>query len=471
MQTIFNEPNAANLTASFRKDGYAFEVAVADILDNSVSAGAKKIAITALQKPNLIFAVLDDGCGMDAQELQAAMRLGSKDPNAARERSDLGRFGLGLKTASFSQCEWLTMLSKKAGKLSAYRWDLEHLGKCGRWEMFDLSGEAAAEYGDFELFQKLQERQNGTLLIWQKIDKVKPEEFSEVLARTKNHLRLVFHQFLEGRDLQDEAVRKVSIEVNGDCLEPLNPFNTANTATQKRPKRVCSVGEARLVTTAFVLPHKDKCTPEEWERHALARGYLRESGFYLYRAHRLLAWGEWFGAVKQDAAAQLVRIGVEVGNDQDELWNIDIKKSRANPTANIVKCLKEVASEAVKRGAKVYQKRTKSTSEFQSAWQQVDKEGKTWFVLNKDYPVLTTLKGWLDEEQNRLLEEFLRIIEADLPIESIKQLVNLGIVTPNKLTQQGREQTRESVIEAMVQNGFDAEVAARFVENLACFKS
>ncbi len=85
------------------------------------------------------------------------------------------------------------------------------------------------------------------------------------------------------------------------------------------------------MTTAFVLPHKDKCTPEEWERHALARGYLRESGFYLYRAHRLLAWGEWFGAVKQDAAAQLVRIGVEVGNDQDGLWNIDIKKKQGKP--------------------------------------------------------------------------------------------------------------------------------------------
>ncbi|MCD8545414.1 MAG: ATP-binding protein [Sulfurospirillum cavolei] len=113
MKTIIVRPNLNNFIKSLRDVGYTFEIAVADVLDNSISAGATQIDIYTVAKPELLFCMLDNGCGMIEEELIEAMRLATKNPDSTREKHDLGRFGLGLKTASFSQCLKLTVISKK----------------------------------------------------------------------------------------------------------------------------------------------------------------------------------------------------------------------------------------------------------------------------------------------------------------------------------------------------------------------
>jgi len=126
-------PSLGNFISSLRDVGYTFEIAVADVLDNSISASAKNISIYAIHEPDVVFAMLDDGVGLDEKGVREAMRLASSNPADKRPADDLGRFGLGLKTASFSQCRNLTVVSKKDGKLSARQWDLDLLAERNEW--------------------------------------------------------------------------------------------------------------------------------------------------------------------------------------------------------------------------------------------------------------------------------------------------------------------------------------------------
>ena len=126
-------PNVGNFIESIRDIGYSFEVAVADLIDNSLTAGCSNLEIVLTPEPQLMFSILDDGGGMFEQELVEAMRLATRNPKEIRSKNDLGRFGLGLKTASFSQCRKLTVVSKKDEKISARQWDLDYISEKNEW--------------------------------------------------------------------------------------------------------------------------------------------------------------------------------------------------------------------------------------------------------------------------------------------------------------------------------------------------
>ena len=165
---IQNPPNAYYLVDSLRSTGYSFDAAVADIVDNSISAGAKHIDLyipPTGERPYLAF--VDDGCGMDRDELIRAMRFASFSKDEERKDSDLGRFGLGLKLASSSQCRRFTVLSKKNGKLSGMVWDLDSLMKEQSWVMGELS---ESECQKLPKFDELDVKNNGTMVLWENFD-------------------------------------------------------------------------------------------------------------------------------------------------------------------------------------------------------------------------------------------------------------------------------------------------------------
>ena len=165
MKTTIVRPNLNNFIKSLRDVGYTFEIAVADVLDNSISAGATQIDIHAIAKPELLFCMLDNGCGMTDSELVEAMRLATKNPDLRREKYDLGRFGLGLKTEYFYQCMKLTLISKKNNEINIKQWDLEHISLQNEWEL--LTPEYS-EYKYYPLVQNLENNQSVTLVILDK---------------------------------------------------------------------------------------------------------------------------------------------------------------------------------------------------------------------------------------------------------------------------------------------------------------
>lgn len=406
-------PNIANFIKSIRDVGYSFEIAVADIIDNSIAAKAKNIDILCFQEPKPYFAILDDGVGLSLDELIEAMRLASKNPNDIRESTDLGRFGLGLKTASFSQCKKLTVISKKDNEISVVRWDLDFIVEENEWKLQIIDINLVEEN---LLVKKLKNQENGTLVVWENIDRYY-KDFNDVLNKTRRHIALVFHRYLEG----SLKVNKVMISINQNPIEPFNPFNLKNPATQELYPELIKFKGKEIFVQPIILPHHSKVNQSEYERFATEEGYTKSQGFYLYRKNRLLVYGTWWGLNKIKDAHRLVRIKIDIGNDQDDIWGIDIKKSFANPTLEIKQELKRIVKIATDRGVRPYigRGRVINKENKERFWNIVSGKHGIKFEVNKNYPILQEIYSNLNSEKAEQLDLYLKGLQAYLPLDSI----------------------------------------------------
>ena len=270
------------MIGSLRGFPYTLETALADIIDNAITAGAERVRIFADANAGFPrIAVIDDGSGMDLAELREAMRLGSKDPAAVRQPNDLGRFGLGLKTASFSQCRRLTVASTRDGNIHAARWDLRYVYETDEWTVQVISEPQKLPWAD-------EIGKHGTLVLWEDLDRVidseslgeVANEFNHRVSRAASHIEQVFHRFMEG----ERNLSKVAISLNGSELVTHNPFNPKNRATIVDQAEAVGIADMQVDIRAYTLPHFSKVSADEWDEYAGERGYLRNQGFYLYRA-------------------------------------------------------------------------------------------------------------------------------------------------------------------------------------------
>lgn len=327
---MLNRPNLGIFINSIRDIGYSCETAVADLVDNCISAKASHVHIFGLPSLNCM-AIADDGSGMNSSELIEAMRLGTN--HTTRSERDLGRFGLGLKTASFSQCRKLTVATRKNGTFSSFRWDLDSLEKRNDWIMDEVTEnevkkDLARIYTD--LLEFLESNDNCTIVLWQKMDRYDEAQFTSILGNVKKHIALVFHKYLSRLGFQGQ---QVEIYLNKSRIKPFDPFEScdkiANRSSQssKTQNHVLSSGKKMTITT-HVLPPLSKLSKSEYDELGTSEGFTKSQGFYLYRQGRLLVYGTWFGLAKISDASNLVRIEVSIDNNQDDLWNIDVKKSR-----------------------------------------------------------------------------------------------------------------------------------------------
>lgn len=228
------EPCASSMIITLRAIGYNLETAVADVIDNSISADAQNIWFSSEWKGcNSTITILDDGCGMNNEELVQAMKPGAKNPMDKRPEKDLGRFGLGLKTASFSQCKKLIVVSKKAGYVPIYWiWDLNYVNQTNRWELVQYP--ISDEY-----LHALDNLKSGTLIIWSDLDRLIPsniqqsneiakDKFLAQMDKVKQHLAMTFHRFIEEKSIK--------LFCWGHEIKPWNPFLLSETATQSFPE-------------------------------------------------------------------------------------------------------------------------------------------------------------------------------------------------------------------------------------------
>ncbi|WP_262174123.1 ATP-binding protein [Cytobacillus firmus] len=451
------QPNVSNFIKSLRDIGYTFEVAVADVLDNSITAKAKNIHIYCVPSPNTTFAMLDDGSGMSTSELVDAMRLAANDPDKAREGSDLGKFGLGLKTASFSQCTNLTVLSKKNGSVSIKQWDLEYISRENEWFLItpDIN-----EYRNIPLFDEFIQQDNGTLVVWQGIDTFTESDIPLKVDSLRDHLSLVFHCFLEGIVPGQKALR---IFVNGQQLNPFNPFNPKHIATQQLMTEKIKYLDSEIRVEPYILPHHSKLSQQEFEKYATNEGYTKSQGFYLYRAHRLLIHGTWWGMHRASDAHKLVRIKIDIPNNQDFAWGIDIKKSSANPVSEIKKDLKRIIEQVTVKGSRPFTGRgrkieDKTTTRF---WELVAENNEIHFVINREHPILKDMESKLDQSQQHLLNVILMGLESYLPLDAIVAQLNIN---PKKVKQETL--INEDEIKILVENWRRSGVSETFIKEL-----
>lgn len=453
-------PNVANFITSIRDVGYNLEIAVADIIDNSITAKAKKIEISILINPTLKIEIFDDGYGMLEEELVEAMRLGSKSPLEKRDKNDLGRFGLGLKTSSFSQCKKLTVFTKKNDILSNRQWDLDFLQKVNEWQLKQLNENEVRE-GNYELLFELNKKKSGTLIIWENIDRFSKEDVPNLIDILRNHLSLTFHKFIEKN--------KISIKINENKLEAFNPFNVNHPATQQLKKENIIMGNGeKIIITPYVLPHHSKVSQSEYERYGTEEGYLKSQGFYLYRANRLLIHGTWFGLHRISDAHKLVRIEIDISNTNDLDWGIDIKKSTAKPISSIKDQLKKIIKEITLVGSKVYTGRGKKIEDksIEKFWNlYAEENGKVSFRLNLENQIYKKITENLPEDEIKLLNMYLKYVQEYIPLNAILAQLQQN---PHKVIQRTEVSTerKEELKRELLELGLDID----YINKLEIFK-
>ncbi|WP_294985238.1 ATP-binding protein, partial [uncultured Fibrobacter sp.] len=327
-----NEPSAQELSNSMRCMGYSLESAIADIVDNSITAKATEIEIKFPVSPDEVcIAICDNGNGMTKEELFDAMKYGSTLKGKQRSEDDLGRFGMGLKSASHSQCRRLSVASKKNGNISAYVWDLDVIDEKHEWLMIDCSENDIAKIPFIDYLNQIK---SGTVVVWQDFDFIRKEageEYSEIVRQQNDvadYLSLIFHRYLS-KDKKD----RLSIKINNFQLEPLDPFleNHPKTSIKKSisiPVKDSGGIERMISIQPYILPFQKDLTKEDEKKSGGVENYRTKQGFYIYRNERLIIWGTWFNR-HRDELTKYARIKVDIPNTLDDVWGIDIKKQNA----------------------------------------------------------------------------------------------------------------------------------------------
>lgn len=414
-------PSAASLALSLRDLGYSLETAVADIIDNSITAGARQVDVLCdlrLEEPAVFIA--DDGFGMTETELIVAMRHGGKGPQAMRAAGDLGRFGLGLKTASFSQCRELTVVSRRNGDLAGCEWDLDDVVAADKWAITVLEQSEIDHVPHVQLLNG-----DGTLVVWKKLDRLLEDEAGQSrdeivnakLEILRNHLSLVFHRFLSG----EVGGKKLTIKVNGHELKPFDPFCTTNKATQKLPPDKIKVAGHWIEIRPYILPHHSRLTQREYDFYKSRSDFISNQGAYVYRNGRLMAWGDWFRLVPKGEATKLGRVQIDFPSALDEAWTIDIKKSRAHPPKAVREYLKQILPKITGAAVRVHKGRgQKLFQEVDSpVWERYAEHGQVRYSINHNHPIICALQNKLDECGRKTLLAFIESIPASLPMDML----------------------------------------------------
>lgn len=423
-------PFAPQLIESMRSLGYSFSSAIADLLDNSISAKAKTIHIISEPSMDPSVIIFDDGHGMTDSELYEAMRYGSSNPLEKRQQDDLGRFGLGLKSASLSQCRQLVVVSKKNGQICAYSWDLDYVIAKKNWM---LKGFSEDEIRQFPKVECLDSVEHGTYILLSNFDRIKEgtgnitETFNKCLDDMINHLSLVFHRFME---------EGLEIYVNNYLIEARDPFLVEHRATQRKRESSFYINDEKITLKPFILPHLSKLNQEDLDRVGGKDRLRNDQGFYVYRNKRLIIWGTWFRLERKDELNKLARVMVDIPNSLDYMWSIDIKKSTATLPDIIKKNMYNAVYESVISSEAVHTyrgRKEKNNKDICYVWERIKVRDGYEYQINRKIPQLELLENSLDQSQIRLLESVINTIEQSFPVSALYVDAAKGNVEDKKI--------------------------------------
>ncbi len=348
VESVKLAPEGGGTVRALSRIGYDLQDALADLIDNSIDAGAGRVEIIFFRDDEAVTSVTiaDDGRGMDRKALKIGMQFAGRTDHAA---SDLGVYGMGLKSASFSQCETLSVISRQGGAVSAARWSVEQIDK-------DWSCELLEDDGAEEAFRRLclpsKRPATGTLVVWDRLTRLGvgggDEDLDTFLAtavsRIEAHLGLVFHRFLA------QGVLTLALTVKHvrrslalpRTVKPLDPFDYPSSGAAGWPKAL----EANLPGVG-ALPMEAHI----WPAGSLADGYQLGSrsggayqGFYFYRNSRIIQAGGWNDVVRNDQDPELIlaRVAVELPPGG---FGVNVQKSGLQVTAAQAQALLRAAGD------------------------------------------------------------------------------------------------------------------------------
>jgi hypothetical protein len=446
-------PNASMLIESTRSVGYSFESAIADIIDNCISAFADLIEIKSTPSLDPYVAILDNGEGMSKNELFEAMRYGS-DPNEVRSEHDLGRFGLGLKMASLSQCRSLTVASMKDGNLSSCRWDIDCIIASNEWVLQILDRN---DIKNLPLLAELEKKSHGTLVVWERLDRVlgRAEEIDEAMAENlqivRQHIALTFHRFLSG----EPGLKKITVILNGSPIEASDPFLSKHPTTNPLPEQRIRIKGEDILIKPYILPPPSKISPSDSRLMGGKDNLRRLQGFYIYRNKRLIIPGTWFRLTSTTELRNLARVRVDIPSSLDFLWDIDIKKSSATLPSQYKDSFLQFLSNVTASSERVYHFRGRKVSDSTKTyvWDKLDCRGCYKYVINREHPLVCKVKVDLSDDQRRELDSLLEIIERSVPYPAIYADMGGGTELGDRGTSEDLEETLYALGVVLIKSG------------------
>lgn len=425
-----NIPKASSLMGSLRSMGYTFESAVADVIDNSISAHSSFVKILFPTNPldTIAVGIIDDGKGMTSEELFEAMRYGSMASEDERDKDDLGRFGMGMKAASLSQCRKLTVASYDSySKISAYTWDYTYIQKKQKWIVQELT---KSEISKLPYFDILKEQKKGTLVLWQDFDVLSKSSDGQVydtlvdlMHTLDSSLALIFHRFLTQANSP-----KFNIYINNQIVKPLDPFLERHSKTTFKKERTIAITdsdgkECLIRVKPFILPFATDMSEKDKKLIGGIENLRLKQGFYIYRNNRLIIWGTWFGMKPRAELTKNARIRVDIPNSLDDIWGIDIKKQNATIPKRILNQLKKTVMDALEISVnqQTYRGRSaKIDDETDYIWDRKEGRNQTFFYqINRESKLFQFVKENMTESDYEYLEMLVTEIERNIPTQQM----------------------------------------------------
>ena len=464
------EPEASSMIETFRAIGYSIETSIADIIDNSITAGAKNVWIDYEWKGSkTTLSIFDDGKGMNNEQLIQAMRPGSRNPLEERSSNDLGRFGLGLKTASFSQSRKFTVFSKaKDYKPVFWTWDLDYVNQIKAWKLIrHIPNEK-------NWIQKIENFETGTCVVWWDLDRltkdtsedneVAKSKFLGIMDSLKSHLSMVFQRYM------DEGLK---IYLRQREIKSWDPFMIGIDGLQTKPETRLEGGLIRI--KGFVLPHRSKLSAEQYNYGKGPKdSWTAHQGFYVYRNRRLLVAGDWLGLFKKEVHYDLCRIQIDLPNKFDEDWQIDIKKSIARTPSIYREQLLSLAKEVRNQAVEVYRhkgkvlKRKLAADEYFPFWEERARHGKRFYKINRKHPLINEFlakSGGMKKD----FEKVIQFIEETVPIPLITLQESVNEIPYGQpfegIDHNSIKETMQKLFNGFVTNGLSIEKAKARILN------
>lgn len=446
---IENMPSPSVLMNSMRSIGYTFKTALADIIDNSISANAKNIYINIpVNDKDLFITILDDGEGMSRDDVFNAMKYGSDREYSS---ADLGRFGLGLKSASLSQCRVLTVASKHDEKISAFQWDLDFVIKNQKWDCIELDD---SEIDCLPGIQSLITLKMGTLVIWQNFDiaykksngRIR-EYLSDEMAEAEKHLSLVFHRYLSNK------FKPLRIYVNNDVVEASDPFLEEHPKTDSKKVSEITMEGGIIKVQPFILPHMSDLSDTDIRKLGGIEALRNDQGFYIYRNDRLIIYGKWFRLSSSSISPELMKYGrikVDIPNSLDDIWDIDIKKQNATIPKQVLNYLKKAVADVCSRSKEKTSKRARLTldRDDDKIWNKsLSKNQKECFFINKDSEFVRHFLDDFDDKDKRKILNFIDVVSSAIPFDDIYN----SVCNKNNATELEADQLEAIILEGVSQ--------------------
>ena len=364
---------------------------------------------------------------MAAVVLFEAMRYGCLSAEEERSEEDLGRLGMGMKSASLSQCRCLTVVSFEGKTLNGFTWDYNHILETQDWMIQELD---SFEINKLPYVEKLKAQKKGTLVIWQDFDVLSHSSGGQVYStlvdlRTslESTLSLIYHRYLSGI-----GTLRLHIYINELDIKPQDPFLEQHPKTTVKKEIELDIKDSKGVermikVRPFILPFATELKEKDKQLIGGIENLRAKQGFYIYRNKRLIIWGTWFGMKQRAELTKNARIRVDIPNSLDDIWSIDIKKQQATIPQQILRRLKKAVEDALDFSVRqqTFRGRTeKVNDDIDYIWDRKRGRNNSFFwLINRESKIFQYVREKMSDEDYGYLEMLLTEIENNLPVQQL----------------------------------------------------